>query len=89
MRKILSVLLVAVLVMSLLSGCNWGTRNFGGSQTIKLESGQRLEMITWKNNDLWILTRPAEDGETVTTYIFQEDSNYGLLEGTITIIETE
>ena len=62
------------------------TRSYGGSMTIRLEHGERLSMITWKEEDLWILTH-VDTNVTPRSYLFKEDSKYGILEGNITIIE--
>ena len=78
-------LMVAVL---LLTSCeNLVTRNFGGSQTIELEKGQRLVEITFKDNDLWILTEPMDSDYVPKTKTFYEDSNLGVMQGKITIVE--
>ena len=78
-------LMVAVL---LLTSCeNFAIRNFGGSQTIELEKGQRLVEITFKDNDLWILTEPMDSDYVPKTKTFYEDSNLGVMQGKITIIE--
>ena len=79
-------LMVAVL---LLTSCeNLVTRNFGGSQTIELEKGQRLVEITFKDNDLWILTEPMDSDYVPKTKTFYEDSNLGVMQGKITIVES-
>ena len=79
-------LMVAVLM---LTSCeNLVTREFGGSQTIKLEKGQRLVEITFKDHDLWILTEPMDSDYVPKTKMFYEDSNFGVMQGKITIIES-
>lgn len=79
-------LMVAVL---LLTSCeNLVTRNFGGSQTIELEKGQRLIEITFKDNDLWILTEPMDSDYVPKNKTFYEDSNLGVMQGKITIVES-
>ena len=65
------------------------TREFGGSTTITLEPNQKLEEITWKENSLWYLTRPMQEDDIAETHTFQQSSEYGVLEGTVTIIETK
>lgn len=72
----------------LLSGCQPTTRGLGGSMTLTLEPGEKLEEITWKSDSLWYLTRPMRDGEEAETHIFKQSSNFGF-EGTVTIIEKE
>lgn len=64
-------------------------KNLGGSMTITLEPNQKLEEITWKNGDLWYLTKPMTDDDIAETHTFQESSRYGIFEGTVTIIESK
>jgi len=85
MKKLLLIFLV---VMSL-TGCHYTTRNFGGSMTIELEPGYKLEEITWKGDDLWLLTRPMRDGEGAETHTFYENSEWGVFEGSVTVVEKE
>ena len=87
-KKILSVILIIILVISL-CGCQAAARNLGGDVTIELEPNQKLEMITWKNSDLWYLTRPMTANDIAETHVFQESSIFGIVEGTVTIIESE
>lgn len=55
-----------------MSGCQQGmTKNFGGSMTLELEPNQKLEMITWKDDSLWYLTRPMTESDTPETHTFQ------------------
>ncbi len=73
----------------LLSGCQAATREWGGSMTLELEPGEKLEEITWKDDDLWYLTRPMRDGEEAETHEFKQSSNLGVFEGSVTVIEKE
>lgn len=86
MRKLLAVLF---LVAVILSGCTESQRArvFGGEMTIELEEGQKLVNVTWKETDLWYLTRDRLEGEAVESYSFIEESTYGVLEGTVTFKE--
>ena len=83
-------ILMAVMVMMLLTGCHGTTRSFGGSMEIELPPGQKLEEITWKDDDesLWYLTRPMREDEKPETHTFQQDSEWGVFEGTVTIKES-
>lgn len=82
-------ILLAIMVLSL-TGCQNTTKYWGGSMTIELPKGQKLEEITWKDDsDLWYLTRPMREDEVAETHTFQESSEFGVLEGTVTIIETK
>ncbi len=61
---------------------------WGGNQTIELPKGEKLEEITWKDSDLWYVTRPMRDDEIPEEHKFQEKSNYGVAKGIITIKES-
>lgn len=86
-NKIIVFCLIAIIAIMAFAGCHTATKSFGGSMTVELEPGQKLEEITWKEDDLWILTRPFREGEEPETHTFQEDSEWGVLEGTVTIVE--
>lgn len=82
------ILLVTMVLC--LTGCQNTTKNWGGSMTIELPKGQKLEEITWKgDSDLWYLTRPMREDEVAETHTFQQDTEFGIFEGTVTIIETK
>ena len=87
-KKIYAVLLIAILAAILLSGCQSAARNWGGTVKIELETGQKLEMITWKGDSLWYLTRPMHAGEEAETHTFNESTEFGVLEGTVIVIES-
>jgi len=84
-RFILSIIIL------LLSGCTEQqmVRQYGGTETVKLAPGQRLEIVTWKDSDLWILTRAMKEGEEPQVYKFSESSSWGVWEGTIRIVESK
>jgi hypothetical protein len=80
------VIVAALVAMAMtLGGCtaNEMARNYGGTATIDLPEGTKLVTATWKETNLWYLTRPMEEGERATTVTFQESSNMGVMEGTI------
>lgn len=84
------ILLISMLMMLLgFCSCNYCTRNFGGASTINLEKGERLVDVTWKRSSLWYLTEPMEDDYIPKTKIFKESSNFGILEGKVTFIESK
>ena len=87
-KKILSVILIIILVIAL-CGCQAAARNLGSDVTIELEPNQKLEMITWKGSNLWYLTRPMTANDVAETHVFQESSIFGIVEGTVTIIESK
>lgn len=80
--------ITAVLGISL-SGCNQVmTKSFGGDMTIELEPGLKLETIDWEGDSLWYLTRPMREDEEPETYVLKQSSEFGIFEGTVTIVES-
>lgn len=77
-------------VSMVLSSCQGAARSFGGDITLELEPNQKLELITWKDDDsLWYLTRPMREDEEPETHVYQQSSEWGVFEGTVTIIESK
>jgi hypothetical protein len=74
----------------LFSSCTENNRakNYGGTMTINLPVGQKLETITFKESNVWYLTRPMLPTDSAVTHTFKEESNYGVMSGTILIKET-
>ena len=69
--------------------CHATTRKWGGSTTIELDPNLKLEEITWKDDSLWYLTRPMTKDDVAETHTFKESSNLGIIQGTVTVIETK
>ena len=88
-KKIVAFILCSVLICGTLTGCQGATKSWGGSMTLDLNPGEKLEEITWKDDSLWYLTRPMKEGEIAETHTFQQQSEFGVFEGTVTIIEHE
>lgn len=86
--KLKLLALCAILLTSVSCTENERVRHFGGTQTINLPAHTKLENVTWKDVEMWILTRPMRAGETPETYSFQEKSNWGVMEGTVNIVES-
>ena len=82
-KRILAIALVAMC----LTGCHNTTKNFGGSMEVELPANEKLEEITWKDDSLWYLTRPMKEDEEAETHTFRQDSEWGVFEGAVTIIE--
>jgi|10_taG_2_1085330.scaffolds.fasta_scaffold09961_2 hypothetical protein len=90
MKKFVTV--AAVMVLSCLAlGCteNQRARQWGGESNIQLKCDQKLFDVTWKRTDLWYATRAMRDNETPETYLFAEDSSWGMMEGTVKFVETK
>lgn len=80
-----------VLVGLITASCtsNQRAKQFGGSISIALPCQQKLVNITWKDDELWYLTRPMRADETAEISTFQEDSSFGIMEGKVTITECD
>lgn len=76
MKKIL-IFFTTLLITSCTS--NERARNYGGKEEINLEKNHKLLSVTWKENNLWILT---VDTTTNINY-FKEKSSRGIIEGQI------
>lgn len=53
-----------------------------------LPPNYKLVLLTWKKDSMWVLYRPMRKDEVPEEYIYQEDSTYGIIEGTIKIKES-
>lgn len=93
MKKIkkcfITSVIALVLFTTLFSSCQTVTKNLGGDMTINLEPNQKLEEITWKDDSLWYLTRPMTEDDIAETHTFQQQTDFGVFEGTVTIVETK
>ena len=88
-KKILSILLVSCVCTALLTGCQGATKSFGGSTKIELEPNTKLELITWKDDSLWYLTKPMREDDIAEAHTYQQKSEFGVFEGTVTIVESK
>lgn len=84
--KLLFVLVLAVTLFSCTE--NSRVRKWGGNGTLELPKGQKLVNLTWKGDQLWYLTRPMTERDSVETYTFHEESSFGIIEGTYRVIES-
>jgi len=88
-----TVFLVMVILLGCISitatNCNWVAKEAGGTITVHVGKGQKLVNATWKESNLWILTRDMKPEETSEKYTFQEYSNFGILEGTVILEESK
>lgn len=89
MKKV--IIIVGLILLPVLYGCdnNIVTKNFGGTSNENLPSGQKLINVTWKKDNIWVLTRPMRPDEKPETYEFSERSVFGILEGKIILKETK
>jgi hypothetical protein len=87
MKKVLSILLLAITLASCTE--NARVKSFGGEGTLNLPKGQKLVNVTWKETELWYLTRSMNSTDVAETYQFQEESSFGIMEGTYNIVESK
>lgn len=81
--------LVCACIVGTLTGCteNRRARTYGGAN-VNVAPGQRVVNATWKNANLWVLTRPLRTGEVPETLTFHEFSAWGIAEGTFVLHES-
>lgn len=74
-------LIIAAVAIAFLASCtdNQRARQFGGTETVDIPEGRILVNCTWKQDDLWILTKDTTTGKMY----FNEKSSFGVLEGEI------
>lgn len=90
-KRILLVGLFISVLMCMNTGCTKQslTREFGGTMTIELPKGQELMEATWKEDNLFYLTRPMSEDYVPVTKTFQESSSWGVMESTVLFVESK
>lgn len=85
------IVLIAIVLMCgyYLTSTNYAARKLGGTLKVKLDPGQELINATWKETELWYLTKPMSDDYVPQEKIFQEQSQHGLIEGKVIFVETK
>lgn len=87
MKKVFVFAILAITFASCTQ--NERAKNFGGTATVNLPEGQKLVNVTWKEDQIWYLTRPMNSTDSAETYTFQEESSYGMMEGTVILKESK
>ena len=88
MKKMWRFAVLAVLFVAMACTKQSCAFNCGGDFEMKdFPCGRKLVNITWKQDDLWMLTRPLKDDDVLETYTFSESSSMGVMEGQVTIKE--
>jgi hypothetical protein len=85
MKKIIFISIVAILFASCTK--NEMAKNFGGTMTVNLPADTKLVNVTWKEDEIWYLTKPMNSTDSAETYSFQEESSFGVWEGTVVLKE--
>lgn len=65
------------------------TKTMGGTTTVTLEPNRKLVSLSWKGNNLWVLSRNMEPREAPNVYHYDESSRFGVLEGRVIVIESK
>lgn len=86
MKKLILIIVALICMCSCTEQIR--TRQFGGKMEIRLPAGQELMEATWKDDDLFYLTRPMAPDYVPVTKTFQESSSWGVMESTVYFIET-
>lgn len=87
MKKVFLTIMMGVMLTSCTE--NSRVKTWGGEGTINLPKGRKLVNVTWKETQVWYLTRPMNSTDVAETYQFHEESSWGMVEGTYNIIETK
>ena len=87
--KCLFLSLVAIALITTSCTENSRVKNWGGEGTINLPAGRKLVNITWKEDQIWYLTRSMTSSDVAETYQFSEESSWGTIEGTFKVIESK
>lgn len=87
MKRMLIILACAS--PALLAGCTGqqSAKSFGGTATLDLPVCRKLVNVTWKEDDIWYLTRQMLATDSVESYNLSESSSFGLLQGTVILKE--
>jgi hypothetical protein len=89
LRRLLIIAFLFTIITISLCSCtdNQRVKGWGGTATLDLPAGEKLINITWKNAEVWYLTRDMTPTDTAITYKFSEKSSFGISEGTYIIKE--
>ena len=85
MKKVLNIVMVVIVMGITMNSCteNQRAKNWGGTAKIVLPKHQKLVITTWKDDNLWYLTREMREDEKAETYTFVEDANFGIMNGKV------
>ena len=88
-KKIIAGIMLLVVMGFSLTGCKSVAKKMGGTISIDVPKGQKVIEATWKDSDVWYLTRPMREDEKPETFTFQEDSNFCIIEGKVIFKESK
>lgn len=83
------IIITLVALLTIATSCTEQhiARRYGGKLKIELPKGEKLIMATWKEENLFYLTEPMDNGYIPKKKVFRESSNFGVWESEITFIE--
>lgn len=92
--KLKHVILAGILystALGVFTSCTQNVRakSFGGTANVSLSAGQKLVTATWKDQELWYLTRPMRSDESPESYTLSEESSWGMIEGKVIFSESK
>ena len=81
--KAFVLFIVAIALMAMLGSCtdNQRARKWGGTENIALPSNEVILTMTWKGDQLWVLSKDTTTGVSH----FREHSSWGFVQGEVTI----
>ena len=87
----LLIFIVGSVFIGFARGCSQQgmARYWGGETDMYIEPNRKLIEMTWKDDNVWLLTRPMTDEDIADVYEFSESDAIGILEGTLHIYETK
>ncbi len=85
-NTIVFVCMLLALTMLTSSCGNKMAKEFGGTVKVELVN-KKLINITWKEESLWVLTKELKPTDSLDVYEFNEDSEYGIMNGRVIITE--
>lgn len=87
MKKII----ISLVLILFLGSCtdNVKVKSFGGQSNLHLPKNKKLINVTWKETNLWILTRDMNQNDVPEKYSFKEESSFGVIQGEYIIYESK
>lgn len=90
-KKHITFIILVMIMGSFVTSCTENSRakNFGGTATINVPCGMMVGNITWKDANLWYSYIPMPEGYAPVTHTFQEESSFGVMQGTYQLVESK
>lgn len=89
MKKIVLGIVVVFGLLILNTSCtkNQRAKQFGGNIDYSIPANEKFVNITWKEDEMWIVTRKRISTDKREVFYFTEKSSFGLMEGKVTLTE--